>query len=54
MVRFDGFSMREQIYMMEAFKVMKRASAAAKQALLGGDLTAYQKWFDATPGARPT
>jgi hypothetical protein len=48
MVRFDGFSMREQIYMMEAFKVMKRASAAAKQSLLGGDLTAYQKWFDAT------
>jgi predicted aminopeptidase len=47
-VQFDGFSDREKIYMMEAYKVLRRGSAAARQSLLGGDLAAYKKWFDGT------
>ena len=47
-VKYDGFTDPEKIYMMEAFKVMQRGSAAARKALLGGDLAAYQKWFDGT------
>ena len=47
-VTFDGFADREKIYMMEAFKFLRRGSAAAKQSLLSGDLTAFTKWFDAT------
>jgi hypothetical protein len=46
-VRFDGFTKPEEIYMNEAFKLMKRASGEARRTLLGGNLTAYNKWFDA-------
>ena len=53
MVNFDGFADQEKIYMMEAFRRMKMASVRAKNALLGGDLTAYRKWFEAS-GARQT
>jgi hypothetical protein len=45
-VTFDGFADREKIVMMEAFKLLKRSSSAARQSLLGGDLTAYHKWFE--------
>ena len=34
--------------MAQAFQLMQRASTKARTALLGGDLTAYRKWFDAT------
>ena len=47
MIRFDGFSDQEKIHMMEAFRRMKMASGRAKTALLGGNLTAYRKWFEA-------
>lgn len=45
-VKFDGFTKPEEIYMNEAFKLVKRASANARRTLLGGDLTAYSRWFD--------
>ena len=48
MINFDGFSNPEKIYMMEAFNRMRAASGRAKTALLGGDLTAYRKWFEAS------
>lgn len=50
-VRFDGFSDREKIYMMEAYRVLRRGSAAARAALLRGNLTAYRKWFDGSGSA---
>lgn len=53
MITFEGFSDREKIYMMEAFRRMKSASSRAKTALLGGDVKAYRKWFEAA-GATQT
>ncbi|MGE3175742.1 MAG: M35 family metallo-endopeptidase [Planctomycetota bacterium] len=46
--KYDGFTTFEQQQMANAFQRMQRASAAAKKALLGGDLAAFQKWFDGT------
>lgn len=48
MINFDGFSNPEKIYMMEGFNRMRTASGRAKTALLGGDLKAYRKWFEAS------
>ena len=45
--RYDGFNPQEQIAMEQAFRLMQTASDKATRALLGGDLTAYRKWFDA-------
>jgi len=45
--RYDGFAPQEQMAMEQAFRVMQTASTKAKTALLGGDLTAYRKWFEA-------
>ncbi|MGH9794527.1 MAG: M35 family metallo-endopeptidase [Candidatus Acidiferrales bacterium] len=50
-VRYDGFSQPEQAAMERAFQLMRTASGKAKQALLGGDLTAYRKWFDTSGNA---
>lgn len=47
-VNFDGFTPNENVYMMEAFKLLQRGSARARQSLLSGDLSAFTKWFDAT------
>lgn len=44
---YDGFSQHEKVQMERAFNMMKSASAKASKALLGGDLTAYRKWFEA-------
>lgn len=44
---YDGFSQHEKNQMDRAFNMMKAASAEATNALLGGDLTAYRKWFEA-------
>ncbi len=52
MISFDGFSDTEKIYMTEAFRRMKMASGRAKTALLGGDLTAYRKWFETSGAAQ--
>lgn len=49
--RYDGFSQPEQAAMERAFQLMKEASAKARKALLGADLTAYRKWFDSTGNA---
>ena len=46
--KYDGFAPLEVAAMDQAFRLMQRASSKAKTALLGGDLTAYRKWFDAT------
>lgn len=47
-IRFDGFSVPEQQRLIAAVTVLKNASAKAKAALLAGDLTHFQKWFDGT------
>ncbi len=49
--RYDGFAPQEQAAMETAFQLMQQASAKARRALLGGDLTAYRKWFDARGNA---
>lgn len=46
MINYDGFSNQEKIYMTEAVRRLKMASGQAKRALLGGDLSAYRKWFE--------
>ncbi|QSI78987.1 MULTISPECIES: M35 family metallo-endopeptidase [Niveibacterium] len=46
--KFDGFSIPQQQQLIAATMVLKAASAAAKDALLSGDLTAFSKWFDST------
>jgi hypothetical protein len=46
--KFEGFSQNEEVFMRAAYVKLQRASTLASQALLRGDLTAYQKWFDAT------
>ena len=38
--------------MDQAFRLMQRASSKAKTALLGGDLTAYRKCFEAAGTAQ--
>lgn len=48
LISFDGFSDQEKIRMMDGFNRMKIASGRAKTALLGGDLVAYRKWFEAS------
>ncbi len=50
--RYDGFSAPEQVAMDRAFQIMKFASRKASTALLGGDLTAYRKWFEASNTAQ--
>jgi hypothetical protein len=49
--KYDGFAPPEVTAMDQAFRLMLGASAKAKKALLGADLTAYRKWFDATGNA---
>lgn len=46
--KYDGFAPQEVAVMERAFRLMQSASGKAKTALLGGNLTAYRKWFDAT------
>jgi hypothetical protein len=45
--KYDGFAPAEIVVMDRAFRLMQRASSKAKTALLGGDLTAYRKCFEA-------
>lgn len=47
-IRFDGFSIPQKQRLIVAFDVMKKASAKARAAMLSGDLTTFQKWFDGT------
>jgi hypothetical protein len=47
-INFDGFSVPVRQHLIAAVMVLKSASAKAKTALLGGDLAAFQKWFDGT------
>ena len=47
-VRFEGFSATETQDLVRAFELMKEGSRRAKTALLGGDLSAFNKWFDST------
>jgi hypothetical protein len=44
--KFDSFAPNEEVFMQQAFTEMQTASAKATAALLGGDITAYRKWFD--------
>jgi len=47
MPNYDGFSESEKGFLNQAFAQMRLASSKAKAALLGGNLTAYRKWFEA-------
>lgn len=47
-IEFDGFSPPVRQQLIGAVMVLKNGSAKAKRALLGGDLTAFRKWFDST------
>jgi hypothetical protein len=49
-IKFDGFSVPQRQKLIAAVMVLKKASAKAKDALLGGDLDAFNKWFDGTGG----
>lgn len=44
---FEGFSLPDQQRMIAAFQLMKAASKKARAALMDGDLSAYNKWFEA-------
>ena len=46
--RFEGFGNVSNGMLKMAFQQLQKISAAASQALLGGDLAAFQKWFDTT------
>lgn len=46
MPNYDGFSDREKGFLTQAFAQMRLASSKARAALLGGNLTAYRKWFE--------
>jgi predicted aminopeptidase len=45
---FEGFSQKEEVFMRAAYVKLQRASMLASQSFLGGDLAAYNKWFDGT------
>lgn len=47
-IDFDGFSVPERQRLIAATMLLKTASAAAKDAILSGNLTAFSKWFDST------
>jgi|GEM_PF-5897396 len=44
---FEGFSLPDQQLMIAAYMLLKQASKKARADLLGGNLTAYSKWFEA-------
>jgi hypothetical protein len=50
--KYDGFAPQEVTAMDQAFRMMQAASSKAKTALLGGNLTAYRKWFEAANTAQ--
>lgn len=45
--RYDGFAPQEVAAMEQAFRMMQSGSGKAKTALLGANLTAYRKCFEA-------
>jgi hypothetical protein len=50
--KYDGYAPAEVMVMDRAFMLMQRASSKARTALLGGDLTAYRKCFEAAGTAQ--
>jgi hypothetical protein len=47
-IKFEGFSNADMPRLEGAVMLLMAGSKKAKQALLSGDLAAYQKWFDGT------
>lgn len=47
-IKFEGFSSGDMPRLEGAMMLLIAGSRKAKQALLSGDLAAYQKWFDGT------
>lgn len=47
-IKFDGFSVHQRQQLIAAVMVLKSGSKKAKNSLLAGDLTAFNKWFDNT------
>ncbi len=47
-IQFEGFSIAQRQSLIAAVMVLKSSAAQAKNALLSGNLNAFQTWFDST------